>query len=348
MQAASAYPSQAAERTRWILARRPPRPTVDPDRPSGFFLEEEPDGQGRIAEVSTIFLTNRECPWRCLMCDLWKHTTAGPVAPGVIPAQIDYALAELNRAPRERRSAGLAEDGPRHLKLYNAGSFFDTRAVPPGDYPAIAARTAGFDRVIMECHPALVGESAVRFRDLVEKQASRVSAQRPSEPRLEVAMGLETVHPRVLPRLNKRMTLDQFRRAARFLSRHEIALRAFVLVKPPFLEEEEAVEWSRRSAEFAFECSAAVVCLIPTRGGNGAMEALAARGQFAPPRLATLEAAFAEGLGLGHGRVLADLWDLEQLAKCMSCYRQRAERLQGMNLTQTILPRVACARCGCL
>ena len=35
--------------------------------------------------------------------------------------------------------------------------------------------------------------------------------------RLEIAMGLETVHPEVLRRLNKRMTLDDFERATTFL-----------------------------------------------------------------------------------------------------------------------------------
>ena len=32
---------------------------------------------------------------------------------------------------------------------------------------------------------------------------------------LEVALGLETVHPEVLARLNKQMTLDDFARAVR-------------------------------------------------------------------------------------------------------------------------------------
>jgi len=87
-----------------------------------------------------------------------------------------------------------------------------------------------FERVIVECHPALIGDPAVRFRDSVNG-------------RLEVAMGLETAHPEVLARLNKRMTLDQFARAAEFLRGHDIALRVFILVKPPFLDEAEALEW---------------------------------------------------------------------------------------------------------
>ena len=46
------------------------------------------------------------------------------------------------------------------IKLYNAGSFFDPRAVPEPDYEDIAKAVSGFSRVIVECHPALVGRRA--------------------------------------------------------------------------------------------------------------------------------------------------------------------------------------------
>ncbi len=49
---------------------------------------------------------------------------------------------------------------------------------------------------------------------------------------LEVALGLETVHPRALPRLGKRMSLADFDRAS---GARGIAVRAFVLVGAPFV-----------------------------------------------------------------------------------------------------------------
>ena len=152
------------------------------------------------------------------MCDLWKNTLTESVPQGAIPAQIDYALARLEPA--------------RHIKLYNSGSFFDPRAIPVEDYPAIAERVADFERVIVECHPALIGEkigeNCFRFKEIL------------SGP-LEVAMGLETAHPAILEKLNKRMTTDQFAAAAARLREHGIDLRVFILVKPPFMREDEAL-----------------------------------------------------------------------------------------------------------
>jgi archaeosine synthase beta-subunit len=304
-----------------IVAARPPRAaTLDPFKPHAFFLEEEAAASGRVVNSGTILLTNKECPWRCLMCDLWKNTLTETVPPGAIPQQIEFALAQFGGSPEQ-------------IKLYNSGSFFDPAAIPFADYPAIARSVSGAKHVVVESHPRLVGEKALRLRDLLSGS-------------LEVAMGLETIHPQVLPKLNKKFDLGHFSHAAEFLRKAGVALRAFVLVKPPFLGDAEGVEWAVKSAAFAFSCGAMSVSLIPTRGGNGAMERLRDTGEFAPPRLATLELALEQSLNLRVGRVFADLWDLERFSTCAVCFERRRKRLLAMNLSQKILPRVDCEICG--
>jgi radical SAM enzyme (TIGR01210 family) len=315
----TSFPASAAERDAWIISRRPDRKIMDPLQPYLFLVEDERAASGEVVPVATIFLTNRECPWRCLMCDLWRNTLTESVHVGAIPTQIDYALERLSAA--------------RQIKLYNSGSFFDPRAIPPEDYAAIVERVAGFERVIVECHPALVGATCISFSDRIEGK-------------LEVAMGLETAHREILQRLNKRMSLEQFDCAAQFLRKNEIDLRVFILVKPPFMTEDEALEWAARSVEFAFDCGATAATLIPTRGGNGAMEELAGAGLFSPPRLATLEAAMADGIAMRRGRVFADLWDVKRSASCESCAQLRIARLHAMNLQQCVMAPVPCEHCG--
>ncbi len=285
----SGYPETAAARTRWILAKRGPKRNLDPLRPYAFFAEDEIDSSGRQAPTATLMLTNRECPYRCLMCDLWQDTLDESTRQGAIPAQITYALDRLPAC--------------RQIKLYNAGSFFDPKAIPPEDYGKIAELIAGFDRVIVECHPALVGRQCLAFRDLIAGK-------------LEVAIGLETVHPAALESLNKRFNVDDFRRAAAFLHDNGIDLRVFLLVRPPFLSEMEGLDWAKRSLDESFECGATACTLIPVRAGNGAMEALRASGDWEAPRLSSLEAAQEYGISLGKGRVFADLWDVEKRALC--------------------------------
>lgn len=317
----SAYP--ARDRSAWIVAQRPPRTREpDPEKPHGVFLEREKSATGAVVSSGVVLLTNKECPWRCLMCDLWKDTTSYSVPAGAIPRQIDFALA-----------AWAAEDVlPAQVKLYNSGSFFDPAAIPTGDYAAIAGKLAFARNVVVESHPRLIGRLTLQLRDMLSGS-------------LEVAMGLETAHPETLERLNKNFDLAQFAHAAELLRREGIALRAFVLVKPPFMDEAQGLEWAVKSAEFAFSCGASAVSLIPTRGGNGAMERLLATGEFTPPRLSTLENALSGALALKKGRVFADTWGLEAFSTCPKCFAARQRRLHAINLAQEDQPCVRCPDC---
>src|SRR4051794_30953722 len=186
-----------SELDRWIVTQRGPKNRLDPWRPYAFLNEPERAATGEIVEVATLFLTNRECPYRCLMCDLWKNTLDSRVPVGAIPAQIVWALERLPPA--------------RQIKLYNAGSFFDNQAIPPEDDTEIAHLVSGFERVIVECHPPLVGNRCLRF-------AQRLSGK------LEVALGLETAHEPTLERLNKRFAVADFRRSAALLRANAIDL----------------------------------------------------------------------------------------------------------------------------
>src|SRR4051812_27249172 len=81
-----------------ILALRPAKNNVDPYRAHAFFAEPERTRYGVIEEVATLLLVNRECPFRCLMCDLWKNTTDTRVPAGAVVAQVEHALAEFPSA----------------------------------------------------------------------------------------------------------------------------------------------------------------------------------------------------------------------------------------------------------
>jgi len=302
-----------------ILALRAPKLNLDPWVPSAFLVEPERTAAGAIESVATIFLTNKECPFRCSMCDLWKYTLDERVPPGAIPAQIDYALSRLGPA--------------RHVKLYNAGNFFDVQAIPPQDYSSIADRVRQFDTVIIENHPRLTDERCVRFRDLLGT-------------RLEVALGLETVHPEILPSLNKRMTIEDFDRATQFLCRHQIDVRAFVLLRPPGLNEREGIEWSLRSIEHAFEVGATCCSVIPSRAGNGYLDLLQTTGDFQSPTILSMEEVLERAIALRRSRVFMDLWDVEQFFTCQQCGPARADRIRRMNLSQQLEPPIQCCICS--
>jgi archaeosine synthase beta-subunit len=311
---ATAYPASPAVRTRWIVQQRSVGNKVGADKPYAFFAEEERMQNGQIARVSTLFLTNRECPWRCLMCDLWRNTV--PVPAGSIPKQIEHALSQLPGAPV--------------LKLYNSGSFFDRGAIPQGDWKDIAVLCRPFQHLIVECHPRLISSDLLEFAALFEGQ-------------LEIAMGLETAHPLALEKLNKRITVHDFATGAQFLRQKGIAVRTFLLVSVPFIPSNEQQHWIEQSINTAFDAGTNVISLIPTRAGNGALDSLQLAGDFREPPLREIEQAHDYGINLHRGRVFADTWDLVRFSSCATCATPRAERLHRMNLSQSIEPRIPCS-----
>ncbi|HEY5407802.1 MAG TPA: hypothetical protein VIJ92_11975, partial [Ginsengibacter sp.] len=214
--------------------------------------------------------------------------------------------------------------------LYNSSNFFDTKAIPLSDYPGIIERLKPFKKVIVENHPNLCGQSCVDFNEKINGK-------------LEIAIGLETIHPDVLPKLNKKLTPEDFKKAARFLKKNKIQTRAFVLLNPPFLiDEKENIEWAFKTVKFAFECGVGTCSIIPTRAGNGIMDMLEKTGEYVPPTLHALEEVFERSLALHRGKVFADTWDIGFLSDCNECFNARKLRLEQMNLTQKFQPKINC------
>lgn len=298
-----------------ILSLRGRKNPVNPNLPYAWLVEKEKTISGSVEDVGIVFITNRECPFHCLMCDLWKNTTDEAVPEANIARQIEWALERM--------------DGIRHIKLYNSGSFFDTRAVPESEYKKIAELLKDFETVIVESHPRMISESVLNFRRLLR-------------PELHIAMGLETIQPEIVKILNKKMVPEDFKVAARFLKKNSIPSRAFILLKPPFVLEEEGIYWAEKSIDFAFNTGVECCIIIPVRPGNGIMDHLHKHGFFSPPSIRSLEKVLEYGIMLGAGRIFADTWDLGLFSSCDKCTHQRTERIINMNLQQKILPCIDC------
>ena len=269
-----------------------------------------------------MFLAGSECPFTCSFCDLWRWTLDGPTPIGALPIQLARALEDIEPPI------------PHRLKLYNASNFFDQRAVPPQDVPRIAELARAFATVTVESHASTIGPPALELKALLSG-------------RLEVAVGLETIHPVAMEHLNKRMDLTRFDRAADFLARHDVDLRAFVLLGAPYVPVEESIAWTIRSVEYAAARGAKRVAIIPVRSGNGEMDRLEKLGAFVSPTLRQLENALEQCLTIRTAVVAADLWDIARLPGCDACRPQRVARIRTMNLSPSPQPPVPipCSTC---
>lgn len=307
-----------------ILRHRGPKPALSPHRPAAAFVQSEPSRRGEYIDVATLFLTGAECPFVCSMCDLWKHTLDTPTQSGDLILQIDRGLAELPAA--------------RWVKLYNASNFFDPRAVPDADRATMAKQVNRFERVIVENHPRILSKDRVLpFRDMLSGK-------------LEIAMGLETVHPFAMQVLNKQMSLNEFDSTSRWLVEEGIDVRAFILLQPPGVPAGEAIDSLVETAAFAWQAGVRHVSLIPTRPGNPWLDRLIGDGLYELPELASLEISVKTCLDkFADLIVVADTWDWSAIGgQCQRCSEIRLHRMERVNLGQQWLgldKEIAC-RCA--
>jgi radical SAM enzyme (TIGR01210 family) len=310
-------PSAADRRIREL---RPAKRAVDPFAAHGSLVEEERRPNGTHERALTIFLAGAECPFTCSFCDLWQWTIDGPTPAGALVRQVERVL--------NTRGGPM----PDRVKLYNASNFFDTRAVPAEDLTRLPELLEPFSGVTVESHVNTIGSRSIQFAEALSG-------------RLEIAIGLETIHPIALAHLNKRLDLARFNRAARLLTDAGIDLRVFVLLGAPYVPAEAAVEWTVRTVEYAVERGAAVVSIIPVRGGNGELERLESLGHFTRPTLAQLETAVDRCVGFRPSVVTADVWDASLLPGCTDCQTRRIERLRQMNVSGCLEPPIPCQTC---
>ena len=299
----------------WVASLPPAKQSPTMERAVAAFVEREMLDTGRCVRVGTIILNNRECPYRCVFCGLWQDTIDDTPRPDAVAHQVEQALATFG-----------AIDA---VKLYNAGSFFDEDAIPPGDRDRIAALCQPIERIIVESRPELIDERAVRFA-------------RALNGTLEIAVGLEIADDQILALMNKRMTLGSVRRAGRFMTDHGIALRTFIIVQPPFVSPERAVSAACASAHFAHTCGAQTVTLIRAHATPGAMQWLSDEGFWAPPDPWAVYDAARMLIADSPALTLVDRWSLDREPSCSACAPALDAAFDALN-TQQDLPTVTCA-----
>lgn len=305
-----------------IRAARTAKPEHNPWQPIGQDWEIERGVHSVLRETLTVYLTGAECPFTCLFCDLWQHTLPRKTPVGALPKQLAIAL---------NNAATIPENAA--IKLYNASNFFDPHAVPIEDFDKLANLCDEFVRITVESHPKFLGERCEAFHEMLFG-------------RLEVALGLETIHPVVFPRLKDGMTLSDFDCGVEWAKSRGIGVRAFVLVGLPWVPAVEFPTWAARSTARAFEAGADRVSLIPLRTDDGILRTMREKNKIEPVTLGHLEDALAASFEVINsetsGIIEADIWNVEALIVCQHCAADRIERLKRANQKQYLESEVPC------
>ncbi len=227
-------------------------------KPLSCWIEKE-RFRGEIVDCLTIILRGKGCRWgRCLMCGFPKFS----VGEEDLRRQIDYAF----------RMAEKKGSKPEILKIFTSGSFFDDNEIPSSfrEYVYSKVEDEKMKKLIVESRPEFVFSC-----DAFDRKFE-----------LEVGIGLETSNDEVRELcVNKGFTFEDFSRAAKFLIECGARVRTYLLLKPPFLSEGEAVEDCLRSI---LECArlSSTISVNPVYvPKNSYIEKLWSAGIYRPPWL---------------------------------------------------------------
>ncbi len=211
---------------------------------------------GKRAMVA-IFRTSG-CAWRkCTMCNYASESYHGKINDNVIYSQLEEALS--------------CYDGEEIVKLYTSGSFLDEREIPRSARRKIIESFEDAEKIVIESRPEFITEENLAdildFSDVVE-----------------VAIGLETVSDDVrLRAINKGFTLKDFEKSTAILKEHGFGIRTYILLKPPFLYEKEAIEDAIKSVKYAKEFSDVVSINPMNVQKNTLVEKMFKDGEYDPP-----------------------------------------------------------------
>ncbi|WP_136717309.1 archaeosine biosynthesis radical SAM protein RaSEA [Halorientalis salina] len=204
--------------------------TYDPREPTRVWIDEDntPDG---VYQSLTIILNTGGCRWAraggCTMCGyVAESVEGGSVAHEDLMAQVDVCLE--HEAENADEESGL-------IKIYTSGSFLDEREVPAETRQAIAETFEDRDRIVVESLPDFVDRE--KIEDFTEQGLET-----------DIAIGLETATDRVRRDcVNKYFEFSEFERAAEHAEAADAGIKAYLLMKPPFLSEPEAIADMKRS-----------------------------------------------------------------------------------------------------
>lgn len=168
---------------------------------------------------------------------------------------------------------------PLSVKIYTSGSFLDTEEITTDACDAILYDIAKDDRikeVVLESRPEFVLESTM---DSIRKiLGDRI---------IEIGMGLESSSDLVRTVcINKNFDLESFTKAVNVAKTFDIGTRAYVLLKPPFMTERQALLDSQETMKHAIEVGVSTLSFNPvTVQSNTLVEFLWKRGKYRPPWL---------------------------------------------------------------
>ena len=200
----------------------------DPERPVAAWSEKDLLDD-KIVDAFVVIFRSPGCYWSkksgCLMCG-YNNDCLPSVTQENLITQFEKAMEKY--------------DGQPYFKFYTSGSFFDPNEIgiqAQEKILEIAGKNA--EKVLIESRPEFVSQESL---DRAFKHVKK----------LEIAIGLETANDEIrCQSINKGFKFTDFERAAKLARENKASIRTYLILKPPYITEGDAIADALESIKIA-------------------------------------------------------------------------------------------------
>ncbi|MFX1503642.1 MAG: archaeosine biosynthesis radical SAM protein RaSEA [Promethearchaeota archaeon] len=182
----------------------------------------------------TIILRSKGCSWAlsalggCSMCGYYLDAATEGVSATQLINQFEYAyndkINEINQDSHDYI-----------LKIFNSGSFLDEDEIPKDVRNYIYQKISNVDKI-----KEVVIESRLKY---ITSEKLEELSEVFNKKYLEIAIGLESVNDHIRNTfINKGVLFKDFKSTLKRCKEHGIGVKVYLLFKPPFLNEQAAID----------------------------------------------------------------------------------------------------------
>lgn len=317
---------------RKALKKRKSFDTTQLNRPISSWIKTE-RLRNEIGKEFTIILRTKGCSWAlgeqggCSMCGYIQDTNIKEITHNQVKNQFDFAL--------KNKIKEITEDSDNFvIKIFNSGSFFDENEISKEVREHVYEQIANIDNI-----KEVILESRVEFITLERLEELNYFLR---EKYIEVAIGLETTNDYIRHNyINKGLKYDNFKRAVNLCKEQNIGVKAYLLLKPPFLNEQGAIDDCINSIKNLITLNVNTISVNPVNIQKGTLvEYLWYQNRYRPPWFYSLFKVLKKSLtqnNLNQIRILSDPSGAGTKRGIHNCLKKECEKLAQETLRNFVL-----------
>lgn len=278
---------------------------------------------GKISDTMVAIIRTNGCSWAkkgggCTMCGYRAASLTGVTTEDLMK-QVDRMMSRYKGEP--------------FVKIYTSGSFLDTDEIPTEVRDRIFQEFSGCRRILFESRPEYV------TADVVSTFPKTVT----------LALGLESSDPKVMDvSIRKGFTPDDARKAGEIAKDAGLAVRSYLLLKPLYQQEGQAIRSTVLSARFADSFSDEI-SVNPVNVQKGTVvERIWKKGDYRPPWIWSLIEVFRQLSGTVDSRIMSSPsggGTQRGVHNCGECDRKMLDAIERFSFSQDLKDLEV--DCGC-